>query len=165
MTLVYLAGGMEYTSNGYTWREKATELLSKNNIHTWDPCLEESKVFNNKNIDSIKKYDKIKNYKKLNNMMKKLVVYDLNIIHDSASHLLVKYDESVKKGAGTHGEISFARYFNIPVHAWLADLNLNEVPGWAIGCFHSLSYTLEEAVDKVLKDVKEYAKDSCSVEK
>ena len=149
--LVYLAGGMEYAKDGRTWRTTASTKLKRKDIETWDPYIEEKKLSLTKEISFLKECDKEKHFERINKFIKGLVYLDLSTVEKKADVLLVKYDKSVIRGAGTHAEISLATYKNKPVHVWLSGLTLNEVPSWAIGCFTTVSSSLEDAITKVIE--------------
>lgn len=149
--LVYLAGGMEHAENGHGWRTLATEYLAEKGMKTWNPYTEEKTFFDFDIQDFLKSHDKEKDYKALNEVMRRIVISDFGIILKDVGTLMVRYDKSVLGGAGTHAEISFATYLNIPVHVWLDNMELREVPLWAIGCFTTVSKSFEETVMNVVE--------------
>jgi hypothetical protein len=140
---------MEYAKNGSSWRVEATKQLNKLGIGTWNPYVEEKKLFDFDIQTFIKLHDKKKDYNKFNEVMRKIVTTDLGVIAKDVDMVLVKYDKSVLRGAGTHAEISMATYLNKPVHVWVEDLEIENIPLWSIGCFTTLSTSLEEAIEKV----------------
>jgi len=148
-SVIYLAGGMEHAEDGISWRQQATKMLKPEGIYTWNPYKEEKKLFDIDIQEFIKTHDRVKDYDKFNKVMNRIVTADLDVIFNNAEAVLVKYDKSVLRGAGTHAEISFATYMNTPVHAWLDSLDLAEVPLWAIGCFSTVAFSLEDALENV----------------
>jgi len=157
---VYLAGGMEFAKDGRSWRREAVSLLNKERIDTWEPYEEEAKMFNGKEspIDTIKSLDKEIDYLRLHKIMRTIVKTDLTVVSQEVDAILVKYDHSVLTGAGTHAEISVATLNDLPVHAWLEGLTLQEIPTWAIGCFDTISYSLRDAIKKVKESLHGPAK-------
>lgn len=147
--LVYLAGGMEHAQDGMSWRSTAEKELQKLDIKAWNPYKEEKKLFDFDIPTFIKTHDKVKDYDAFNKVMHKIVTTDLGVISEEADAVLVKYDPSVVKGAGTHAEISLATYLGKPVHAWLDGMDKKDIPMWSIGCFTTISSSLEEAIKKI----------------
>ncbi len=147
--LIYLAGGMEHAENGSSWRFLATDYIEGLGFKAWNPYLEEKKIFKTDIQKFIKSHDKAKDYNKFNEVMRKIVTTDLGVIARDVDMVLVKYDPSVLKGAGTHAEISLATYLNIPVHAWVEDLDVTDIPLWSIGCFTTISSSLSKAINKI----------------
>ena len=153
--LVYLAGGMEYVQDGKSWREEAETKLKAVGYSSWNPYKEETQVFNNKKIQEfVKNGDKLLQFTQFRDIMRKLIKLDLGTIKDDADVVLVKFDASTLKGAGTKAEISVATLFNKPVHVWLDGLSLREIPSWCLGSFNTVSSTLDEAIER-LKDYEE----------
>lgn len=154
MYKVYLAGGMEYATNGEGWRKRAEKELYYYGISVWNPYASEEETLKNMLLspEYVKSLDKEEDYIIVSKAMSKIVKTDLDVIANGVDAVLVKYDRAVLRGAGTHAEISLAHYINKPVHVWLDGFTLRNVPYWALGCFSSLSYTLEDAVKEVLKE-------------
>ena len=154
--LVYLAGGMEYATDGKTWRDEASEKLSSHGIKSWDPYVQEDIIFSEDTPISliIKSLNKEKDFKKLRTIMNRIVSLDLDTVLEEASCLLVKYDASVLRGAGTHAEMSVATWAALPVHVWLYELTLNDLPSWAIGCISTVSYSLDGAISNIIRGLK-----------
>ena len=71
--MVYLAGGMEYASDGKSWRDKTTQVLKKYDIASWEPYEQEALLFKGEKqpADLIKTLDKEKDFDELNSMMYK----------------------------------------------------------------------------------------------
>lgn len=156
---VYLAGGMEYAPDGKSWRDQAVEVLKQHNIRAWEPYKEEAKIFKGKEapVNMIKKLDKHDDFESLHIIMRRIVRLDLEVVSTEIDAVLVKYDPSVLRGAGTHAEISVATFLGVPVHAWLDNLTLREVPTWAIGCFDTVSYTFSDAIQNITRCLNEAA--------
>ena len=154
---VYLAGGMEFAEDGKSWRNQSVIELARAGIDTWEPYEEEAKMFDEHEspVNIIKLLDKEKDYLRLHQMMHTIVCMDLKVVSEEVDALMVKYDQSVLKGAGTHAEISVATMNTIPVHAWIDGLTLQEIPTWAIGCFSTISFTFEETINKIKRNLNE----------
>lgn len=149
--LVYLAGAMETATDGRSWRSKAANLIEAGGLCAWDPYVEENKL----GLDCskiIKEFNRETHFHTFKDTFKKIVFLDLGIIEKEACAVLVRYDQYVKTGAGTHAEISFATYLHKPVYVWLDGLTLTDVPVWSLGCFDFIFLTLEQAVERIVYD-------------
>jgi hypothetical protein len=145
MATIYLAGGMEFSTNGAVWRKEVKDKLRGYGLSFWDPYVEEKHIFNNSNMSPSS------DFTSLMGDMRKVVIHDLTVIRNTADLLFVKYDISVLKGAGTHSEMSFAAYFNKPVMVWLDGIPKNSIPKWAIGSMDYISYDVDKVVDASLE--------------
>lgn len=132
MTKIYLAGGMEKAGEyGAIWRERITPHLESHGYTVWNPYKEEIKV----GIDvmllaALKETD----YDKFIMFCQRIIDHDMAALKTCAA-VAVRIDESVLKGAGTYGEITVCRLYNIPVYAWIDLPNgKKDVPSWAMGC-------------------------------
>jgi len=150
---IYLAGGMEKSIDGKEWREKAQRVLEGLGHKIFNPYDEEPRIFGDQGpvYDLIYRYDKEKDYRKYNEVMSDIVRYDLGKIRDEITDILVRFDESVLLGAGTYAEISLAHLLDKPVHCYLYGIGIRRVPAWAIGCFTTIGYNLDEALDNLVK--------------
>ena len=132
MRKVYLAGGMEKAGEfGSIWRERITPHLESCGYTVWNPYVEEVKIgVNVKTLAMLKE----SNYDKFLMYIQRIVDHDLAALKTCAL-VAVRIDDSVLKGAGTYGELTMCRLFDIPVYAWI-DLPNGErdVPSWAMGC-------------------------------
>lgn len=135
---IYLAGGMEHAGPyGAEWRRDMTPFLEQSGYEVWDPYLQEPNV--GVNVKTLSKM-KSDNYELFLTYVRKIVDYDINTLKDCAA-VAVRIDQSVLDGAGTYGELTLCRVYNIPVYAWI-DLPRGklDVPAWAMGCVTSYTY-------------------------
>ncbi len=148
--LVYLAGGMEYASDGKSWREDAAKKLKDCDYASWDPYVKELEIFKSKKMQEFfKRGDKVVDFARYRDTMHRLIKFDLGTIKDDADIILVKFDTSTLKGAGTKAEISVATLFDKPVHVWLDGLSLREIPAWCLGSFNTVANTLDGAIERL----------------
>lgn len=153
--MVYLAGGMEYASDGKSWRDKTVAVLKEHGIESWEPYEQEAKLFNTDEqpAELIKTLDKEKDFKQLWCIMNEIVHLDMGVVRNDVDALFVKYDESVLKGAGTHAEMTMAAVSNVPVHVWIPELSIQRIPTWIIGCITTIATRYEHAIDFVVKSL------------
>ena len=69
-------------------------------------------------------------YKKL---IRQIIKIDLDAVVNSADYLIVKWDESVFKGGGTHGEVTIAYWLKKPVFL-VNELPIDDVSSWIYSC-------------------------------
>lgn len=150
MDVVYLCGGMEKSKDGRSWRIKATDLLSLHGFGVWNPYLEEENIKIPNGLD-MNNLDRERDFKLLNKYMRNIIVYDFNVLFNDITSVLVRLDQGVLDAAGSMSEMSFAAYLSKPVHVWLDGLNLEDLPLWLCGALNTYSYSLEGAIDNLLK--------------
>lgn len=135
---IYLSGGMQFAANeGAGWRSVVSEGLKGLGYFPLDITALD--------VEYAKKHGKI--YSEYGdderglmlrkaNIRKHFVFTDLELIKNDSDALIVYYDESVRRGAGTISECQYAFLHDIPifiVSAW-EDWK-KEIPGW----LHALS--------------------------
>ena len=76
---------------------------------------------------------KTKNPDEYKNIFRKIIKIDLEAVVNEADYLIVKWDESVFKGGGTHGEITMAYWLNKPVYL-VNSLPINDLSSWVFSC-------------------------------
>ncbi len=142
---IYLSGGMQFAANlGAGWRVTASEKLkamryfplditeldvaynkahgklsvpkpgsAKIPDHDNNPMKPESEVLLENSYSSTLTEKEVLYYKA--NMRKHFVKTDLDLIERNSDALIVYYDESARRGAGTVSEAQFAYNLNIPI--------------------------------------------------
>ena len=134
---IYLSGGMEHAENlGAGWREEtARELKSMGylplDITEMDIKYREiyGDVYHSNMDDD---GSELSTLQRKANIRKHFIHADLELITKDSDALIVYYDESVRKGAGTISECQIAYSNDIPIFVVSAYLDLNEVPGWLL---------------------------------
>ena len=58
---------------------------------------------------------------------------DLEAVVNQADYLIVKWDKSVFKGGGTHGEVTMAYWLEKPVYL-VNNLPINDISSWIFSC-------------------------------
>jgi nucleoside 2-deoxyribosyltransferase len=133
---IYLSGGMQFAENlGAGWREKVSHHLKDMkyfplDITELDVAYLES---HGKPIIVANDSDPL-SYKA--HMRKHFIDTDLRLIRDNSDALIVYYDESARRGAGTVSEAQYAFNLNIPIflvadYDSLEEMN-KHVSGWLI---------------------------------
>lgn len=135
---IYLSGGMQYADKlGATWRESCSTKLKELGYLPFDIC-ELDRAYALKNGELLYESTKISRAVSVatelqakSNIRKHFVRADLDLIENDSDGLIVFYNESARRGAGTISECQHAYNRDIPVFLvseykdWT-----NDVPGW-----------------------------------
>ena len=131
----YLSGGMEYaTDEGRDWRsEMQSWLEGELGCTVFNPNVESDRLLGTEypGIDfrELKKQD-IARYRTI---VERLVTIDCGEIARRTDFVVVYWDDSAQRGAGTKGELTMAHFFKKPVYMVTA-VPLDAIPGWVLGC-------------------------------
>ncbi len=132
----YLSGGMQFAKDlGGAWREECSKELLNMGYFPLD--ITELDVAYNKAFckpEMPKTSEEIAKYKA--EMRRHFIEADLKLIHDNSDFLIVYYDESASRGAGTISEAQYAYLYGIPVFLvgdyQTEDDMLNDISGWLL---------------------------------
>ena len=132
--IAYLSGGMEHAVNeGEDWRNKITEWLRKNLGHSVIDPVKKSRQL----VDETQSHDyrlwKNSDRGKYKAFVRQLIRQDLDGVINKADYVICLWDEGVVKGGGTHGEVTIAYHYNIPVFL-VNTLPFDELSGWIFSC-------------------------------
>ena len=132
--IAYLSGGMEHAVNeGEDWRNKMTEWLQKNLGHSVIDPVKNSRQL----VDETHSHDyrlwKNSDREKYKAFIRQLIRQDLDGVINKADYVICLWDEGVVKGGGTHGEVTIAYHYNIPVYL-VNTLPFDELSGWIFSC-------------------------------
>ena len=132
--IAYLSGPIENAENdGVDWRNMMTEWLSSNLNHkVFNPVEETKSIIDKISIEDFR-FLKTKNPDEYKKIFRKIIKIDLEAVVNEADYLIVKWDESVFRGGGTHGEITMAYWLNKPVYL-VNSLPINDVSSWVLSC-------------------------------
>ncbi len=130
----YLSGPIENAKNdGASWRQDMTLWLKDNlNHEVFNPVLETKNIIGNLNpsiFRSMKKTDPIE-YK---NIIREIIKLDLEAVINDSDYLIVKWDKSVLKGGGTHGEVTMAYWIKKPIFI-VNSLSIDDMSSWIFSC-------------------------------
>ena len=130
----YLSGPIENAENdGASWRQDMTLWLKNNlNHEVFNPVLETKSIIgnlNSGNFRAMKKTDPIK-YK---NIIREIIKLDLEAVINDSDYLIVKWDKSVLKGGGTHGEVTMAYWIKKPIFI-VNSLPIDDMSSWIFSC-------------------------------
>lgn len=133
---VYLSGGMQFAKDlGGAWREKCSVELK--NLGFFPLDITELDIAYNKahgKPEMPKTAEDVNKYKA--EMRRHFIDADLKLIHDNTDFLIVYYDESARRGAGTVSEAQYAYLYDMPIflvgdYPTEEDM-LGDISGWLI---------------------------------
>lgn len=130
----YLSGAMEHASDeGAGWRQEMTRWLAENLGHNViDPVIESRKKVVAEGGEGYRKW-KTEDPEKFVNFIKKLVDHDIKLLTGKTDYVICLWDEGVFKGGGTHGEVTIAYHYDIPVYL-VNRVSYKDLSGWIQAC-------------------------------
>ena len=152
--IAYLSGPIENAHNdGADWRISITKWLKTNLGHNvFDPVVETKSIVienSGKDLRSLK----VSEPEKYKSIIRKIIKVDLDAVVNHADYLIVKWDKSVFKGGGTHGEITLAYWLGKPVYL-VNDLPIDDVSSWIFSCSELIFSDFEDLKNKLIKIYK-----------
>jgi hypothetical protein len=159
---IYLSGGMQFAKNlGAGWRLEVAKKLKELEYFPLD-ITDLDIAYNKLHGKPILPTpgQEPESYKA--NMRKHFIETDLRLIRENSDALIVYYDESARRGAGTVSEAQYAYNLNIPIFLVTDHKNMDEfygdVSGWLIALstaqflsFDSLYEYLEKLPHGIIK--------------
>jgi hypothetical protein len=138
---IYLAGAMEKANKlGSEWREAVTPFLEDLGLEVLNPVLfepEQLRGLQPKRLpEGYTHWHDLRHASdehlrvRFKKYMRRIINYDINIVKSEADFILVLWDESAAKGAGTHAELTEAFLHNKPVYC----VEYSPLPAWAYAC-------------------------------
>lgn len=157
---IYLSGGMQFAQNlGAGWRLETSKKLKELGYFPLD-ITDLDIAYNEQHGKPIlpKKDEEPCSYKA--NMRKHFIDTDLRLIRENSDALIVYYDESARRGAGTVSEAQYASLLNIPIFL-VADYKTeaefySNISGWliALSTKHFINFdSLYEYLEKLPKGI------------
>lgn len=127
----YLSGGMEHAEDeGAGWRQEVSIWLKKLGYYPLDISALD-KAYAKKYGHFLRNINSEDLLEKKSNVRKHFIQTDTQLVINDSDALIVLYDESVRKGAGTISECMIAYQHDIPIFLVSDWKNWEEeVPGW-----------------------------------
>lgn len=131
---IYLSGGMQHAKDlGAEWRIECSKILKSMGYNPVD-ISRMDKEYTDKHGQLYFILDKKNHLQYKSNFRKHFIHADIELIKNDCDALIVLYDESVRRGAGTTSEIHEAYQLGLPVFLVSAYEDWHsEVPGWMQG--------------------------------
>jgi hypothetical protein len=156
---LYLSGGMQYTPDqGAKWRADLSPRLMAMKYYPID-IARMDREYAKKYGELYFMEDTANHLQYKSNIRKHFITTDIELVLKDSDALIVYYDESVRRGAGTISECQIAYSNDIPVFVVSAFPNWEkEVPGWLqalstsiFQSFMGLEYYLDSLPYGILK--------------
>ena len=127
---IYLSGGMQHAPDlGAGWRETCGAHLKGLGYYPLD--IAELDIAYTANHGELYRFTSDEELlQRKSNIRKHFVYTDLQLILNDSDALIVLYDDSVRRGAGTVSECQIAFNEDIPVFLVNTYPHLDDVPGW-----------------------------------
>lgn len=128
---VYLSGGMQFAEHlGAGWRIECADRIKQMGYFPLD-IAELDRAYAAKHGELYNMLDTDNHLQYKSNIRKHFIYTDLQLVQRDSDALIVYYDESARKGAGTISECQYAYNHDIPIFLVSAYDNWpKEVPGW-----------------------------------
>lgn len=142
---IYLSGGMQFAKElGAAWRQNCGERLKQMEYFPLD-IAELDRAYSAEHGELYHLLDTEKHLQYKSNFRKHFIYTDLQLVQRDSDALIVYYDESARRGAGTISECQYAYNHDIPIFLlshyprWE-----KEVPGWLQGLTTRIFTTFED---------------------
>ena len=149
--IAYLSGPIENAHNdGEGWRNEITQWLdTKLNHKVFNPVIETKNIIEHHNTSDFRMMKKTNpdEYKKI---IRKIIKLDLDAVVYKSDYLIVKWDKSVFKGGGTHGEITMAYWLKKPIFL-VNRLPIDDISSWIFSCSEDIFDNFEELKKKLVE--------------
>ena len=128
---IYLSGGMQFTPDGLgaEWRRECSGRLREHGFAPLD-IAELDLAYSKAHGELFRFGEDDQLLQQKSNIRKHFIDTDINLIRNNTDAVIILYDESVRRGAGTISEIHEAFMLDIPVFLMNTYGELKEVPGW-----------------------------------
>ena len=148
--IAYLSGPIENAKNeGADWRNMMTKWLDYELNHkVFNPVLETKNIIEKNSVEDFRLLKKT-NPDEYKNIIRKIIKIDLEAVVNQADYLIVKWDRSVFKGGGTHGEVTMAYWLDKPVYL-VNTLPLNDISSWIFSCSDEIFDDFESLKNRFL---------------
>lgn len=149
---IYLSGGMQFAKEeGSEWRLEISKQLKKLNYFPLDIC-ELDRAYADSYGHFLREINTEDHLQKKSNIRKHFVETDLNLIINDSDGVILYYDESARRGAGTISEAMIAYQHDIPIFLVSAYEDWdNEVPGWLQALSTKMFNTFDELLTYFIK--------------
>jgi len=144
---IYLSGGMQHADNlGADWRFETSDRIRRMGYEPLDiTALDKAYAAKYGQLYFPEPSDPQGVLRFKSNVRQHFIRADLDLITEDSDAVILYYNESVRKGAGTISEAQVAYLHDIPlflVNAW--GTNFDEVPGWLQALTTKMFATFDE---------------------
>jgi hypothetical protein len=128
---IYLSGGMQFADQlGAGWRDDISKFLRDRNYIPFN-ITELDVAYADAHGDMYRALEDLSDLSERKSNIRRHYIYaDTKLIRDDTDAVIVYYDESVRRGAGTISECQIAYDCELPLFLVNAYPSINDVPGW-----------------------------------
>lgn len=128
---IYLSGGMQHTPDklGAGWRATCSIRLKAMGFFPLD-IAELDTAYSKVHGNPYRDVDPALHLVRKSNVRKHFIETDVALIRNDADAVIILYDDSVRRGAGTISEVHEAHMLDIPVFLMNTYGDLDQVPEW-----------------------------------
>ena len=140
----YLAGAIEHAPDGgEAWRKDVKQMLAESLAHSvYDPTDEEMQVITQEESGNFRRY-KSSDFNRFQPIIRKIIDHDIRTLTEQIDYVICLWDEHVKHGGGTQGELTLAYHHKIPVYL-VTRFPTEEISSWILGCTSNLFNSFNE---------------------
>jgi hypothetical protein len=127
---IYLSGGMQFAKDlGAGWRVSVAKWLKELNFNPID-ITELDMAYTASHGELYRSVSDEHLLERKSNIRKHFIDADIKLVRLDTDAIIILYDESVRRGAGTTSEVHEAYMNDIPVYCMNGYGKLDEMPGW-----------------------------------
>lgn len=151
---------MEYAKGGgVNWRREMELWINANLRHAVFNPNRESEQFLARMLPGVQFRElKQRDLEKYTSLVRDLIDKDCHEIAERSDYVICYWDASAQRGAGTTGEVTMSRFAGKPVYL-VTELDLQEIPGWILGCATNVFSSFDQLREFLLRTYKEGHKD------
>jgi hypothetical protein len=149
---------MEYAKGeGVNWRKDMEVWIDAHLRHSVFNPNRESEQFLARRLPDVQFRDlKRKNLGNYTALVRELIDTDVHEIAERTDYVICYWDTSAQRGAGTTGEVTMARFTGKPVYL-VTELDVQEIPGWILGCATKVFGSFDELRQFLLATYKKHS--------
>lgn len=142
---IYLSGGMQHSQDlGAGWRSEVSKWLVELGYTPIDIAAMDI-AYANVHGDMYRALESHEDLlERKSNIRRHYIYADIQLIKDHTDALIIYYDESVRRGAGTISECQIAYDRELPIFLVNGFDNLNDIPGWLQGLTTKIFASFDE---------------------
>ncbi len=148
---VYLAGAIEQAADGgIAWRRNLARILQEDLGHrVLDPTHHELEILTPEELREFRNWKNSPDrWPRFLEVVRRIIHRDAHLILAETDYIIAYWDAAVLGGGGTHGELTLAFLFGIPVYLVL-DLPRERVSSWILGCCEEVFESFEVLAERL----------------
>jgi len=140
----YLSGAIEKAPDeGKQWRDEITKWLADTLHHeVFNPLEVEKTLISKEEQDNFRSW-RDTDYQRFISVVRRFIERDLDEVCSHVDYVICFWDDAVRDGGGTHGEVTVAYLNSIPVYLVLG-MSFSQVSSWVLGCSEKVFNSFEQ---------------------